>query len=271
MDYQTEMKAIIAAAKSVDSGARRLRWNTARTVPDPIRRTAEARNEKLKADSEAYRRNRSEHQRVIAEMIAEETAARRLTAAVARWQLEPRIPELDQRYRAFVTRCRRDTSLSMPDALDRLDPAAMLTYHLLTETLRPAIATASAAVLSQRYAKAMETKDARSRIEAELIEERVEYGGLAASEGDLSIVRALTLYISEAQELRIQFSIDETRAIEDTIETARKSVNMAELAQVRPVDASHPAHIAARQAFEAEAGAYAEAVEAAALAAAAGE
>jgi hypothetical protein len=269
MDYHKEMARIAALTKSVAAGARRLTWDTARTVPDAIVRTTEARHQRMMTDSEPYRRNRADHPKVIAEILKEETADRRLAAGSARFAVEPMVKELDQSFRAFVGACRRDTGLSMPAALDRLDPAGMLTYHMLAETLRPVIGVASAADLLRRYARALETKDARGRIEAELIEERAEYGGLAATENDLSIVRQLNEYIAEVQNLRVPYSPEETRAIEDTIIAGRKAVSMADLAQVKPIDVTQAGNVAAKEAYDAEADAYAEA-EAAEAAAAAG-
>jgi hypothetical protein len=262
MNYADERRAIDALVKQVAGAARRLLWNLARATPDAARRRAEARNAKLAADSEAYRRNQSEQARNLPMITGEELDSARSTASTARFRLEPLVPELDQRYRQFVATCRRDTALSFPDALNGITPTGMLTYHLLLETMRPSIEQANIADLVRLYERGQQTKDARALAEATLIEERVDRAGLASKPGDLPLVKHLTELVDFVRDLRVPFEPEERDDIEKTIALGRTQVSMADIAQVRAVNADHPAHAAAKAAFEAEAVIYAEAAAA---------
>ena len=264
MRYANDLKKLGAMVKHVGSGARRLSWNVRRTTPDPIRKTAEARVAKMIAESEPFRRMPTkEHERVRQEIQKEEATQRRLTASVARHQLEPHVRVLDEEYRGFVARCRRDTAADFPHALDGLDPAGMLAYHLLMETVRPAIEQASAAHLLQRYQDALATPDsARSLIEATLIEARIERGGLAETAEQLPLVKRLREFYAGVQELRVP--VEQLGDVPDTIAFAYQQLRNADLVQVRAIDIDQPANAPAKAAFESEAQEFADALAAAA-------
>jgi len=259
-----------ALTQQVATAARRLTYNTHATTPEVRRQSAHARVEAMKQQHEPTRRMpASYHEANERDIFGEEMALAKTTASVALYYAQPVLRELSEQYRAFTQRCRRDTSLSMPDAFDHVNANGMLTAALLTETLRPIIAAAGAADLLHRYTRAMETKDARGRIEAELIEQRIETGGLAARPEDLPVVKRLQEYADAVADLRVPFSPDEQHEIEETIAFGRKAVGMADLAGVHPVAADHPAYATAKAAFEAESPIFQAAVRAQVEAAAA--
>lgn len=263
MNDAETLKRIGTLVKAVASQARRLSWNLAQTNPDASRRTARARVEKMTAEHEPFRRmGRAEHERVEREIEKEEAARRRMTASAARWGLEPLARELEQLHREFVARCRRDTSIDFPQALDRMTPGDMLTFELLKETLRSGVEHASADELFRRYERVLQTKDARSLIEAELIERRVERGGLAETPEQLPAVKRLREFVEAVQEMRLP--TEQLADVPDTIEFARKQISLADLAYVKPLALDHPSNAAAKLAFEAEAADYADALAAAA-------
>ena len=260
MNYDDMTTRIGGLAKSGASGSRRLKWNLTRTVPDAIHQDAVARDEKMKQEYEHYRRMpATEHERIIGEIESEERARRWLSASVSRWMLEPKVHELDRLYRDFLAHARRDTALSFPDGgTNRLDPSGMLLFHLLTETLRPSIEKHQSAELLRRYTRAMDARDARGRIEAELIEQRIERGqGLATRDEDLPIVKRLTDYVEGVQELRAPMSVADMDNIQETLSFSRSMIALADAAGIRPVDGSHPANAAAKRAYESEAEEYA--------------
>lgn len=228
-NYRDTLTQIGALTRTVASAARRLSWNLARTTPDAITRTVAARQQRLMAESEAYRRNRSEHAHVTAEIRAEEVAARSLSASAARFRLEPHVRALDQLYASFVATCRADTGLSFQHALDHVDANGMLVAALLREQLRPAIEAADAAGLLDRYTRALASQDAAGLIVAELIEARSARGGLATTTEHLPIVARLRDVIDGVMELRVP--IEELADVPQTIAFGRKAVSMADLAR----------------------------------------
>lgn len=263
MDYSQEIAAILAEARTLDADTRRLGWSLARTIPDAIRRTAESKVERMKAESEPFRRiGGTEHARVLKEIEREERTVRTLAAGVALQRVEPRAARLNAQLQRLMTAMRRDTALTFPDALDRVTPNGMIMFELLREQLRPIVDRADAADLLARYTRALNTRDARGRAEAGLIEERLERGGLARSEGDLPIVKELADLVATTCDLRIPDV--ELGAAEEAVSEALRAASRAQVAQVLPVDPSHPANVNAKQAFERDAADYTEAVKAAA-------
>jgi hypothetical protein len=269
MKYEDMLKQIQAESCELAGHTRRLGWELPRTTPTAIKRTVAARIEKMKADNEPFRRlPRSEHERVRVEIEREETAARQLAAGVARFAVEPKVRELDRKYQAFIARRRHDAELSFRDALDRVTADGMIMLAVLRESLRPTIDKADPAALLQRYARAVETRDAKGRIEAELIEERVERGGLSTRDDELPIGRELGELVAAVQDLRVP--IEELKGVAETIDDALRAVYLADTAKVLAINVEQPANIAAKQAFEAEAGEYQQALAEAAAAAAGG-
>lgn len=263
MDYAQEIAAILAEARTLAADTRRVSWSLARTVPDAIRRTAESKVERMKAESEPFRRmGRAEHSRVLKEIEHEERSARHLAGGVSLYRVEPRATRLNSRLQALMSAMRRDTSLSFPDALDHVDANGMLTFELLKETLRPSIAHADATELLSRYSRALDTRDARGQIEATLIEARIERGGLARTQDDLPIVKTLTDLVALTCDLRVPDST--LQPAEQAVAESLRAVSRAQIAQILPVDPSHPANLNAKLAFEGESPAYAAAAKAAA-------
>ena len=258
MDYEREMKAICDVANTLALSIRRLAWSVARTVPAATLRTVETRIEQMKTESEPFRRlPRAEHERIARQIEAEERTARTLAAGVARTKVEPHIDPLDAKLRAYREHRKRDVSLSFPDALDRFGPGDMVMLELLRETIRPQIETASIDDLTERYDRAWNRRDARGRVEAELIEARMVCGRISTIETDIPAVKALAERIEMVQDLRVE-PFSDLGKVEDVIAEARKAVSRADVAQVRPINPEHDpaakqAHEAAEHEYRAEA------------------
>jgi hypothetical protein len=254
------MKSMRDDAEVLALDTLRLAWATKRTIPDVVARTVSGRMDTLRKENEAVRRlPRAEQDRIFGDIEREERQARTLAAAVARYAVEPNIAALAERHRAYLSRRRRDVSVSFPSALDHFNPGDMIALELLRETLRPQIDSANIADLTQRYNRAYEHKDARGLIEAELIEARVERGGLAKSEEDRAAVKQLAESIEVMQDMRI-VELEAIRNIEDAIEAAHKAVSRAEIAQVRAINPEHD--LSAKSAHAAAEAEYAQALAA---------
>jgi hypothetical protein len=261
-DYDEQIRKLQAETGAVKVAADRLRWQTVRTTAEARGRRVDNRIAKLSAESEAFARlmrSPAEARRIRTDMENEETQRCELAARVARFHVEPKAQALDERFRALVDRMKRDVSLSFPDALDGLDAGAMLTFELLRETIRPDIAAAAPAELLARYRHAIQHKTPRGLIEAELIEQRIERGGLAAQDADLPFVSELLRYVADVQDLRLPLT--ELQGIAETAALALRAVTRADAVQVLPVNPAGDR--AAAEAFEQEQTAFTAEAEAA--------
>jgi hypothetical protein len=191
---------------------------------------ARARLDTIKADSEPFRRmGRNEHNRILNDLIGEEHAHALQTAASARFRVEPHVRDLDRQYRAVVKQARADVALSFPNALDHVNATGLLMRALLEEQLRPAIASESIGDLVRRYERAIEQRDAVGLTAASLIEDRIARGkGLAASEGELPLVKLLTDRVREEQDARVPFDPGLREQIELTIAFGSSAISLAE-------------------------------------------
>ena len=241
MDYEAELKAIRAAAGALARSTDRLNHAIMRTIGSTISRATMAKINKMKAESEPFRRLPSaEHTRIWAEIEAEETRARQLNAGVSRAAVEPVVAPLRARLNAYVERRRRDVSLSFAAALDNVSADGMIMLGVLELTLAPIVDALPAADLLRRYSLALESKSAKGLIEARLIEQRVERGGLAKTETDVPIVKQLAELIADVQDLRCE-PATELQQIAEVIADASKAISRADLAQVRAVNPEHDA------------------------------
>lgn len=258
MNYAQVVTALRARESTITVDTRRLVWSVHRTISNTIHRTVDARLDKMKAESEPFRRlPRTEHERIAKQLIVEETQARALAAGVARRNVEPLIGPLATELRAYVETRRCDVYISFPNALDHFTPGDMVALELLRETLRTQIESASVDDLTARYHRAYERRDARGLVEAELIEQRVERGGLSRTPDDVAAVKALADTVEVAREMRIN-ELETIRLVEDAIEAAQKAISRADVAQVLPINpdyepAAKAAFVTAAQEFEAEA------------------
>lgn len=253
MRYDDMFKPIHTDSLTLRTDTHRLTWQTVRTIPNSIARAVTAKLDRMKAENEAVRRfPQSELDRIFREIEREETVTRQLAAGAARYAVERVIDDLARRHADYIARRRADVSLSFPDALNNVDANGMLTFHLLTETLRPMVAQAGAAELRRLYADAIESKDARGRIIATLVEERVDHGGIAEMEDDLPIIRELSDQIEGVRDLRVE-PHGELQTIAETITEARKAVSRAEIARVHPANVAHDPNAKAAAEREAEA------------------
>jgi hypothetical protein len=258
MNYASVVEGFKERAPALARLARTLLWLVKGTIPDAITRLANAKVEQLKAESEAFRRSlRTEQNRIGAQIEAEIRVDRTYAAGVARYNVEPLIAPLAAELRAYINARRRDVTIAFPNALDHFKPGDMVALELLRETLRPQIDSASIDDLTARYDRAFTRKDARGLIEAELIEARLDRGGVARTPDEVAAVKALADIVDGQREMRIG-EPGTLRQVEEAIDAAQKAVNLADVARVRPVNpdiepTAKAAHAAAAQEFEAEA------------------
>jgi hypothetical protein len=256
MKYEDVMKQILSEADALAIGTGLLHRHLARTTPGAIERTVEARMRAMMAGNEPFRRMPStEHRRVAAEIEREESTARRGAAGVARHAVEPRTWRLKRTYQTFIDQRRKDTALCFERALQGVDKGAWIALELLRETLRPQVERLTAAELYDTYRDAYQRKhDPRAYLECSLIESRVRRGGIVANEQDAGPARELREMLEAVEDLRTPLEVRDVPAIVAAAETA---VAHADTAQVLPVDATHPANLGAKQAFEQAAAAFA--------------
>lgn len=187
------------------------------------------------SDNEPVRRllkNRSERAKMAADIRAETTRARQLAAGVALYPLraaEQHIAEC----RAWVQARRRDVSVAFPNALDHVDANGMLMFHMLKETVRPIIDHASPLTLLRTY-QTLKTDDARSRIDAELIEARIERGGLARTPEEIPIVKELTELVRELQDWRVPLDLPDYEELAADISRLRARATAAQIGVINP-------------------------------------
>lgn len=255
MKYDELWNPIPVRRGTVDLDAQRMDWANRRTVHTTIRAVAENHLTLMENENEALRRfnmaSPHEREKMIKQIVGEETARRSLGAGVALRQLKLTAADLQRRVEHFTQARRHDVGLSFPDALVNVDANGMLMFQLLKETLRPMIESASPDALLRIYQHAWESKSARGQAECELIEERVEHGRLVAKTEDLAAAKELRDMIDGVQDLRVE-PAEELRRIEETLAKATKAIVRAEVLQVQPIDIEHPANTSAKAAFGAE-------------------
>jgi hypothetical protein len=258
MDNEAALKSIREGATALGSALGRFTWSKTRTQPVESQRAADTRLETFKKESEPFRRlPPAEHRRIAREILAEETAARSRDASVARYNLEILIGPLAARVRNYIDKRKHDLDLSFPNALDHFGPGDMVNLELLRETLRPQIESAPIDDLARRYTRAFDRKDARGLIEAELIEDRMERGGIAQTPTEIASVKELADRIEGLQSLRVE-PFSELSDIEETIAEARKAISRADVLEIRAANPQHDPD--AKQAHEAAEREYREAL-----------
>jgi len=176
------------------------------------------------------------HKKIEDQFTAEWKPRREVVAGSARFGLEPRIQKFEGALRSFIAGRKGDAQLTLPDALDHVGPEGMIALALLRETRWQRLQQMSADDLLKIYRSALDRRDAPALADLELVEERVERGGLAKLEQDLPIVRELTDLVEGIRELRVP---TELIGIEADIEAARKAITQADRAGIRPVNIDH--------------------------------
>ena len=221
------------AEQAAKAAIREYRGALRRVRPIVLDRDAKRRFDTFLAHSEAARRLPSEHERITAEIRHEEEVSRRLGAGAARHHARAVRTFVDEA-RAHVARTRRDVSASFPDALDHVDGNGMIMLALLRVQSLPLLASASAATLLSTYRAAVERKDARGLVEAEIIEDLVASGaGLASGEADLPIVKQLRELVTDVQDLRLPANLPDLDALLADLD---RLDSRADLAKVDPIN-----------------------------------
>jgi hypothetical protein len=255
MRYHTLWEQIRTLDADVSLLADRQQWHNRRNIPTGIEQRGRAHFDHMVADHEAMRRmvaaSKVEGDRMLHQIIAEETERCSLGAGVNLQKLQPKLAELERLRADYVTTRQHDVALSFAGALDDVDANGLIMLGIYEQMIRPTIESASVEELERRYERALQQKDARGMVEARLIEERVDRGGLSTKREDVPVAKRLADYVAGVRDIRVEPLI-ELHRIDDTITKARKTIGMAQLAQVRPVDADHPAHEAAKAAYQAE-------------------
>jgi len=186
------------------------------------------------AESEPFKlMGRPHHVKVEQQFAAEWRQGRILAAGARRFDLEPRIDRFAQNVHAFIERRKRDVSVTMPDALDRVTPDGMIALALLRESRTARIDSMSAADLHAVYQSALARRDAAALVDLELIEARVGRGNLASSMDERPAVKALVDHVEGVQELRVPVELNEAAEV---IEAARQAVRRAQRHEIEPVN-----------------------------------
>ena len=187
---------------------------------------------------------RAEQTRIRAEIRSEMEAIRRAAAAVARFHART-VRAVVTRGRDAIARARRDVGLSMPAALDHVDANGMIMLALLRTQLLPMLREAGPAELLAVYQSALERKDARGFVEAEIIEGLIATGERRArDEGEVSIVKQLCEIVMAVADLRVPLDVPDFAAL---AADADRLDARADALQIIPLDPE--ANLSAAQAY----------------------
>lgn len=175
-----------------------------RLRPGAVEQAAHAHVERLKQDSEAFRRlPRAEHARIREDVIKETTVARRRAAAVAGYRLGE-VRDYVAEGLAWLDGVRRDPLRSFPDALDHVDRNGMIGLAVYRELRRPTLAAMAPGDLFGAYQAALRRKTSPDAlVDVTLIEDLLRAGLVhAAQESGIAALRSLRLVVAEEEELR---------------------------------------------------------------------
>jgi hypothetical protein len=235
-----------------------------RLRPVTVEYDATQHHERLKSENEAIRRlSGIESERIGHDIRREFEAERRLAAAAARYQAAG-VREFCQFAGRLVEQTKRDTSITFPDALDRVTADGMIALALLRVQMLPLIRTMSPAQMLATYEAAIKRKDPRGLVEAEIIEQLAHSGEqLAQSEGDLPVAKQLRELINDVADLRLP---SDTPDFDSLLAEVDRLDSRADLIRLLPSGADDAAAALDRMREETtEAGAAADAEDQAAL------
>lgn len=188
-----------------------------------------------------------QHQRLARELMSRWLQPRELLAGHRLYELQRAVDAFEPKYRAFIEQRKRDITVTLPDALNHLKPGDMVNLAILRELRRSTIATMSARELADAYKAALQRRDATAYVELELVERRIEAGGLAKDEHDVGNARELAELVEAVRDLRLPL---ELAGIEDSITEARRVLKSYERREILPVNVAQD--VAAGPVVEAE-------------------
>jgi hypothetical protein len=195
---------------------------------------AQAHVERLKAESEAFRRHRADHERVHREVHTEYTVARRRAAAVAIYPLRA-VQQHVEEWRSWVAEVQRDTARTFPNVLNHVDANGMLSLAILRTLRAPQLQRASAADLRAAYRGAIDRNDASSLVDCGIIEDIVHRNAYhAADASELSIAKSLREYISDIEALRLPDDVPDFEALDADVTSLWTRASAAQIIVADP-------------------------------------
>jgi hypothetical protein len=208
-------------------GLRRLR-------PFVLDRDAKRRFETLKSHSEAVRRLRSEHERIAAEIRAEENTLRRHATSAARHRAND-VREFVNEARDQIANARRDVSTSFPDALNGVTADGMINLAALRVQTTQLLSNAGMATLLATYKRAIgRNSDPGAYVEAEVIEDLVLSGAaISTNDADRVAAKELRELVTDVQDLRLPSDVpdlDDLLADLDRLESRADAIGVQPLA-----------------------------------------
>jgi hypothetical protein len=214
--------------------------------PHVIERDSVAAFDRIVTDNPLVRRfPQRERDRMAGEERATIENNRRAAGAVARRRAYD-VRAIITRSRDAVARARRDVTLSMPDALDHVSADGMIALALLRLQLQAVLREASAPELHATYQAALERKDARGLVEAEIIEGLASSGAaLAREDSERAASARLREYVAGVQDLRVPLDLPDVDALEADLNRLEARADALQLQPLNPEQ-----HPAARQAFD---------------------
>ncbi|HVH28566.1 MAG TPA: hypothetical protein VM818_17500 [Vicinamibacterales bacterium] len=255
MNYDEEIRGILADTRTLDIGTRRLHWALARTVPDAIARVAADKIIAMRKQNEAFDLAGSQqHETARSKIASQETRTRLLAASVQRFQVEPAAKSLRQRLQTVVSTMENDALLSAPGALDGLNAGGMVQLGILRELRQRRLERTDFDGLLPIYREALRRGDASALIDIEYVE-RVALSKTAATEDQIEHARALRELVEGTREMRVDIKLD---AVEHVIRAAETCVTRCDLVPAHPINpetdqTARAAHEAETAAFQREA------------------
>jgi hypothetical protein len=230
--YQLEAARSRAQGEDVAQGADRLRWSTRRTSDEFLKGIAKDQVTRWAAENEVYRRMGKAHiEQNEREIFADLKRDALLAAGVNRYLVEPRIRELQREADLIGSESENAVEITLPNALDHLDPTGMLLVEVLSELRRPRLMAMSASSLLKEYFRAIDVGDAAGYATAVLIEGMVA-DVHAKNEEEMPAVHALKEEVAAIRRARRPEALEDVAAV---VNRATKVVATADIAGIGPI------------------------------------
>lgn len=197
---------LAALHKSIDAALCAQRGSLRRLRPGKLDADTTAHVERLKAESEPFRRsvrNRDEHDRVHAEIRNEKVIERQQAAGVARFHAHA-TRQRTAEARAVITKQKENTALSFPNVLGDVSGDGKVTLALLQVHTATALSSMDAGRLLDVYKAALARQDVLGYVQALNVESMVGAAPYHADgQQDLASAKQLRELIADVQALRI--------------------------------------------------------------------
>jgi len=175
---------------------------------------------------------RDEQTRMRGELRQEKESTRRAAGSIARHHAR-QVRGIAARGRDVIARARRDVSLSLPDALDRIDANGMVMLALLRVQLMPLLRAAGPAELLGVYQSALQRKDARGYVECDIIEGLIATGApLVNDDSERPASKQLREFVEDVQSERLPVDLPDFLALAaeaDRLDSLADAIGLASI------------------------------------------